>query len=134
MIRRPPRSTLTDTLFPYTTLFRSRMSAMPISTALAGAAKPEQFMGLMPVVDGVVLPAQPMEPVASPYGTDVPVLVGYTRDDMTMMMYGMPWFGTLDEAGLAKMAETNFGDKGQEILAAYRRERDRKSTRLNSSH
>src|SRR3546814_6650831 len=25
MIRRPPRSTLTDTLFPYTTLFRSRM-------------------------------------------------------------------------------------------------------------
>src|SRR3546814_20146280 len=25
MIRRPPRSTLTDTLFPYTTLFRSRI-------------------------------------------------------------------------------------------------------------
>src|SRR3546814_5547540 len=27
MIRRPPRSTRTDTLFPYTTLFRSRMPA-----------------------------------------------------------------------------------------------------------
>src|SRR3546814_20590230 len=26
MIRRPPRSTLTDTLFPYTTLFRSRIA------------------------------------------------------------------------------------------------------------
>src|SRR3546814_6600250 len=26
MIRRPPRSTLTDTLFPYTTLFRSHLS------------------------------------------------------------------------------------------------------------
>src|SRR3546814_3443965 len=26
MIRRPPRSTRTDTLFPYTTLFRSRRS------------------------------------------------------------------------------------------------------------
>src|SRR3546814_6702949 len=26
MIRRPPRSTRTDTLFPYTTLFRSRSS------------------------------------------------------------------------------------------------------------
>src|SRR3546814_4636499 len=25
MLRRPPRSTLTDTLFPYTTLFRSRI-------------------------------------------------------------------------------------------------------------
>src|SRR3546814_8398283 len=27
MIRRPPRSTRTDTLFPYTTLFRSHVSA-----------------------------------------------------------------------------------------------------------
>src|SRR3546814_13210471 len=31
MIRRPPRSTRTDTLFPYTTLFRS-----PCATVLAG--------------------------------------------------------------------------------------------------
>src|SRR3546814_8152624 len=29
MIRRPPRSTLTDTLFPYTTLFRSRLRRHP---------------------------------------------------------------------------------------------------------
>src|SRR3546814_17397266 len=28
MIRRPPRSTRTDTLFPYTTLFRSRRDAV----------------------------------------------------------------------------------------------------------
>src|SRR3546814_4117119 len=30
MIRRPPRSTRTDTLFPYTTLFRSRHAAQAI--------------------------------------------------------------------------------------------------------
>src|SRR3546814_7554837 len=29
MIRRPPRSTRTDTLFPYTTLFRSLNNTMP---------------------------------------------------------------------------------------------------------
>src|SRR3546814_16316920 len=29
MIRRPPRSTRTDTLFPYTTLFRSERAAHP---------------------------------------------------------------------------------------------------------
>src|SRR3546814_6370562 len=29
MIRRPPRSTRTDTLFPYTTLFRSTMNRLP---------------------------------------------------------------------------------------------------------
>src|SRR3546814_13539453 len=35
MIRRPPRSTRTDTLFPYTTLFRARASPVPqISTGL----------------------------------------------------------------------------------------------------
>src|SRR3546814_11524871 len=31
MIRRPPRSTRTDTLFPYTTLFRSRARRKPAS-------------------------------------------------------------------------------------------------------
>src|SRR3546814_8837530 len=31
MIRRPPRSTLTDTLFPYTTLFRSTPSMIRVS-------------------------------------------------------------------------------------------------------
>src|SRR3546814_11996861 len=41
MIRRPPRSTRTDTLFPYTTLFRSaherpRASLDPTSSDLAG--------------------------------------------------------------------------------------------------
>src|SRR3546814_17862924 len=30
MIRRPPRSTRTDTLFPYTTLFRSKSDADPV--------------------------------------------------------------------------------------------------------
>src|SRR3546814_10444583 len=40
MIRRPPRSTRTDTLFPYTTLFRSGKrgdgTAMPIGQRWAG--------------------------------------------------------------------------------------------------
>src|SRR3546814_19521102 len=39
MIRRPPRSTRTDTLFPYTTLFRSRSAAEQASaTGLHRAA------------------------------------------------------------------------------------------------
>src|SRR3546814_17206800 len=33
MIRRPPRSTRTDTLFPYTTLFRSRKNAAEVAVA-----------------------------------------------------------------------------------------------------
>src|SRR3546814_5159574 len=37
MIRRPPRSTRTDTLFPYTTLFRSHC-ALLMSSSTAGRA------------------------------------------------------------------------------------------------
>src|SRR3546814_2929996 len=37
MIRRPPRSTRTDTLFPYTTLFRSEDASATRSAATAGA-------------------------------------------------------------------------------------------------
>src|SRR3546814_2914542 len=43
MIRRPPRSTRTDTLFPYTTLFRSRRGCRRTPaprSGLAGAAVP----------------------------------------------------------------------------------------------
>src|SRR3546814_13514836 len=36
MLRRPPRSTRTDTLFPYTTLFRST-EALPIGNGRLGA-------------------------------------------------------------------------------------------------
>src|SRR3546814_13363177 len=36
MIRRPPRSTRTDTLFPYTTLFRSR--AFPVEFPVCGVS------------------------------------------------------------------------------------------------
>src|SRR3546814_18078880 len=34
MIRRPPRSTRTDTLFPYTTLFRSLLSHIGVKSSL----------------------------------------------------------------------------------------------------
>src|SRR3546814_14462557 len=38
MIRRPPRSTRTDTLFPYTTLFRSNWTEFAKSRSELGAA------------------------------------------------------------------------------------------------
>src|SRR3546814_13918244 len=39
MIRRPPRSTLTDTLFPYTTLFRSGGDARRAARAHRGGGR-----------------------------------------------------------------------------------------------
>src|SRR3546814_9500451 len=39
MIRRPPRSTRTDTLFPYTTLFRSPFAANPDTPSRRGSIR-----------------------------------------------------------------------------------------------
>src|SRR3546814_13680957 len=53
MIRRPPRSTRTDTLFPYTTLFRSCGPACSTSTHLLD----EEFLGLPALPDQFGQPA-----------------------------------------------------------------------------
>src|SRR3546814_14019750 len=56
MIRRPPRSTRTDTLFPYTTLFRSAL------TILMGIFAPSNDMLTMMVksATGLVMLALPL--------------------------------------------------------------------------
>src|SRR3546814_2421818 len=51
MIRRPPRSTRTDTLCPYTTLFRSTLA--PLATSNSTVVRP---MPLPPPVTIIVLP------------------------------------------------------------------------------
>src|SRR3546814_7583407 len=45
MLRRPPRSTRTDTLFPYTTLFRSGCSAAIRGTLIAVGSVSRQASG-----------------------------------------------------------------------------------------
>src|SRR3546814_19437514 len=45
MVRGPPRSTLTDTLFPYTTLFRSVRHEAGIDGGAAGADGGAQLVG-----------------------------------------------------------------------------------------
>src|SRR3546814_15329803 len=46
MIRRPPRSTRTDTLYPYTTLFRSPGGEAMASMAAEASAQPPSDPGL----------------------------------------------------------------------------------------
>src|SRR3546814_2508682 len=49
MIRRPPRSTRTDTLFPYTTLFRSRAASeiVEVDAGLSGERIPQRRLTAM---------------------------------------------------------------------------------------
>src|SRR3546814_17719944 len=57
MIRRPPRSTRTDTLFPYTTLFRSGWCQRAvIDGGAASGADPHFLFGCGPIVKTKVAP------------------------------------------------------------------------------
>jgi para-nitrobenzyl esterase len=94
---------------------------MPIDAGLASAAGSEAFMPLQPVVDGTTMTHHPLDPQASPHGRDVAFMVGSTKDDMKMMMLGMPWFGRLDDAGLEQMAKGTYGQLADDMIAAYRR-------------
>src|SRR3546814_10875740 len=107
MIRRPPRSTRTDTLFPYTTLFRSLVRG-DAGEALVMA---QIEVGLRPVVGDV----------------DLAVLIGRHRariDVEIRIELANPHAitGCLQQRRKARRHQT-LAERGE-----------RKSTRLNSSH
>src|SRR3546814_15476518 len=111
MIRRPPRSTRTDTLFPYTTLFRSIANfALVLDPNHRSAAMGEPD----PDIAGQLRKFQ--KELSG--GTVALVLLAVLR------AAGEPMYGYQ----IAKRLE-RFGDG---VLSG--KQRDRKSTRLNSSH
>ena len=78
---------------------------------------------LAPVVDGIGLPAHPFDPVAAPTAAPVPVLIGTTRDEMTLFTSAMPGFSALTEEMLPIVAATMQGGNAGPLLDVYARTR-----------
>src|SRR3546814_7731438 len=114
MIRRPPRSTRTDTRFPYTTLFRSVMSDRPNGTYLLPAATQLETVGSVTASNRSL---QWREKVFDP--------LFESKTDHEIMYLLAKKLGFADE--MFKHIKVN----GTEPLVE---DIDRKSTRLNSSH
>src|SRR3546814_16658909 len=76
MIRRPPRSTRTDTLFPYTTLFRSQPGLEPRIDFRRNAAHRAQFadIGHLAVGAPIALLQRAIDAVLGAVPAFVPVL------------------------------------------------------------
>jgi para-nitrobenzyl esterase len=80
---------------------------------------PPPGIPLEPVLDGVVVPRDPFDPDAPAVSADVPLLIGFVKDEMTLFVAGEPWFGRLTEDQLAKMTAP-FGAKGKALIDAWR--------------
>src|SRR3546814_7428426 len=113
MIRRPPRSTRTDTLFPYTTLFRSDDYVHRIGRT-GRAGRKGRAITIAAPTDGR-------------YVTSIEKLIGTEIPRMT-----------LDEAETAELSDDDGRRRGRRRSTAKKPEekekRDRTSPRLNSSH
>src|SRR3546814_1135693 len=110
MIRRPPRSTRTDTLFPYTTLFRSFAEQVGASDCIES------------IIDTAALVA------------DRRYRIGLRRIDRGRRAEAFRLFklavDDVDGENLARAGDPRaLDDRGADAAAT-----DRKSTRLNSSH
>src|SRR3546814_8215187 len=110
MIRRPPRSTRTDTLFPYTTLFRSRK---------VGAQRVEQQQGrrACPAI------GPPIKPSSLSLGK---------RHEVLRLAIAAKCAAISPCAFLFVIRK--FGGAVNRWILSCQQDLDRKSTRLNSSH
>src|SRR3546814_10234170 len=125
MIRRPPRSTRTDTLFPYTTLFRSPAEIERMAIVRLEHRKFKHFsrMLLQDVGNGdeVAERLAHFLAIAEHHGVVDPV----TGQRRMVIAFALSAFGFVVREDQILSATMNV-DRGSEML-------DRKSTRLNSS-
>src|SRR3546814_6598858 len=119
MIRRPPRSTRTDTLFPYTTLFRSRALVAGGRTV---AAADRDRVALGQAAEALGSGFVPM-PVDLADAAETEALVERVAADFGISAI-VHSAGLFPQAGLAATSLQLWDS----VMA------DRKSTRLNSSH
>src|SRR3546814_8943602 len=119
MIRRPPRSTRTDTLFPYTTLFRSFGTDVASQRAFQNTPKWTLSGTLgahIPVGDGAVDASTSLSYRSLTHQFEVPI----------------PW---LDQPGYTLWdANLRYSFADERYSIGLHAKKDRKSTRLNSSH
>src|SRR3546814_17688620 len=115
MIRRPPRSTRTDTLFPYTTLFRSIHGREILDSR-----------GNPTVEVDVLLEDGSFGRAAVPSGASTGAHEAVELRDGDKARY-------LGKGVIKAVAAVN-GDIAEALIGLDAEDQDRKSTRLNSSH
>ena len=77
--------------------------------------------GYMPVVGGPEMPRHPFDPDAPAVSADVPMIIGYNRQDISYITANIAETFTLDEAGLKRRALAMFEPADADrVIARYR--------------
>jgi para-nitrobenzyl esterase len=122
-----------EALYSATTeqLFRAALEISTRQTAVPDPQLGRLFM--KPVVDGRILPVSPTEAVADGFAEGMPMIIGYTQDEMKA--YGMdPTIVALDDAGLVEQFQLlSAGWNAAGIVEAYRKARDKRGASTTPS-
>lgn len=90
--------------------------------ALRNSGQTGMSMGFGPIVDGEVLPRNPFLPTGPEQSKDVPIMIGWNKDETSIFTAAQPWFGTVTEETLPDLIAT-MGEDGQALVDEYRRQR-----------
>jgi para-nitrobenzyl esterase len=96
---------------------------MTVPSGAGGGPARGAAMRLAPVMDGNYLPTHPFDPVAAPTAAKIPVLIGTNKDEAALFNAGDPRRRRLEEAELIARLKPMLGDRMDEILSVYRRNR-----------
>jgi para-nitrobenzyl esterase len=80
-------------------------------------------LAFAPVVDGHYLPCHPFDPVAAPTASDVPLIIGTTRDESATFLAADPRRRRLTEPELRERLAPMLGDRLDKTLSVYKRSR-----------
>ena len=101
---------------------------LPVDRLLAaqvdvlGGALPTGSHRLGPTVDGSLLPVHPFDPVAAATAAEVPLIIGTTRDEMTLFLHRAPMLDDIDHEAAAHLAPS-LAQGVTDLYPTYRRKR-----------
>jgi len=79
----------------------------------------QMTQGFSPTVDGSAVPRHPFYPTASPISADVPLMLGSTRTEMTLLSDETAF--SLDEAGMRSRVKNLIGTDSEAVIETYRK-------------
>ncbi|XOV90671.1 MAG: carboxylesterase/lipase family protein [Pseudomonadota bacterium] len=98
---------------------QSRLMDIPAAQIQAAAIKVGGRYG--PILNRTHIPEHPFDERSRAISDDIPVMVGFTKDEMTLYNVGFEWWRNLTEAQMRERVREQREDHADALIAAYQR-------------